>query len=120
MHIIPNLKKLAVAARKHNVPVIYSNDAHLSVYEEVVERWGKHAIKGSKGAEVIPQLKPQRQYYVLEKRTFSGFHETGLEAIPYTFSWKSRNSKKNSGLQRAKRTFGLVFLQIRFKNRRKT
>jgi nicotinamidase-related amidase len=45
MHIIPNLKKLAVAARKHNVPVIYSNDAHLSVYEEVVEIWGKHAIK---------------------------------------------------------------------------
>jgi nicotinamidase-related amidase len=51
--------------RAHNVPVIYSNDAHLPVDEEVVERWGKHAIKGTKGAEVIPELKPVAKDYVL-------------------------------------------------------
>jgi len=78
MHIIPSLKKLVTAARKHNVPVIYSNDAHLPIDEEVVERWGKHAIKGTKGAEVIPELKPAKKDYVVEKRTYSGFHETGL------------------------------------------
>jgi nicotinamidase-related amidase len=81
IHIIPNLKKLTVAARKHKVPVIYSNDAHLPVDEEVVERWGKHAIKGTEGAEVIPQLKPQKRDYVVEKRTYSGFHETGLDML---------------------------------------
>ena len=81
IHIIPNLKKLTVAARKHKVPVIYSNDAHLPVDEEVVERWGKHAIKGTEGAEVIPQLKPQERDYVVEKRTYSGFHETGLDML---------------------------------------
>jgi nicotinamidase-related amidase len=80
-HIIPNLKKLVTAARKHNVPVIYSNDAHLPVDEEVVERWGKHAIKGTKGAEVIPELKPVTKDYVVEKRTYSGFHETGLDML---------------------------------------
>jgi len=79
--IIPNLKKLTVAARKHKVPVIYSNDAHLPVDEEVVERWGKHAIKGTEGAEVINQLKPQKRDYVVEKRTYSGFHETGLDML---------------------------------------
>jgi nicotinamidase-related amidase len=79
--IIPNLKKLTMAARKHKVPVIYSNDAHLPVDEEVVERWGKHAIKGTEGAEVITQLKPQRTDYVVEKRTYSGFHETGLDML---------------------------------------
>jgi nicotinamidase-related amidase len=79
--IIPNLKKLTMAARKHKVPVIYSNDAHLPVDEEVVERWGKHAIKGTEGAEVITQLKPQRRDYVVEKRTYSGFHETGLDML---------------------------------------
>jgi len=81
MHVIPNLKKLVVAARKHKVPVIYSNDAHLPVDEEVVERWGKHAIKGTKGAEVIPELKPQKTDYTVEKRTYSGFHETGLDML---------------------------------------
>jgi nicotinamidase-related amidase len=81
IRIIPNLKKLMVEARKHKVPVIYSNDAHLPVDEEVVERWGKHAIKGTKGADVIPELKPQKTDYVVEKRTYSGFHETGLDML---------------------------------------
>jgi len=79
--IIPNLKKLIEAARKYKIPVIYSNDAHLPEDAEVVHRWGKHAIKGTKGAEVIPQLKPTEKDYIVEKRTYSGFYETGLEPL---------------------------------------
>jgi nicotinamidase-related amidase len=79
--IVPNIKKLIVAAHRKRVPVIYCNDAHLPIDEEVVERWGKHALKGSKGAQVIPQLKPSVRDYVLEKRTYSGFHETGLDML---------------------------------------
>jgi len=79
--IIPNIRMLIQAARKKGVPVIYSNDAHLPVDEEVVERWGRHAIKGTKGAEVIPQLKPTAKDYILEKRTYSGFHETGMDML---------------------------------------
>ena len=67
LHIIPNLKKLIVAARNHGVPIIYSNDAHLPLDEEVVARWGKQAIKGTAGAEVIPALRPTRKDYVVEK-----------------------------------------------------
>jgi nicotinamidase-related amidase len=52
--IIPKLKKLVEAARKHGIPVIYSNDAHYPQDVEVVAKWGKHAIKGTKGAETIP------------------------------------------------------------------
>jgi len=81
VHIIPNLKKLVIEARKQRVPVVYANDAHLPVDEEVVERWGRHAIKGTKGAEVIPELKPQKTDYIVEKRTYSGFHETGLDML---------------------------------------
>jgi nicotinamidase-related amidase len=79
--IIPKLKKLIEAARKRNVPVIYSNDAHYSHDVEVVEKWGKHAIKGTKGAEVIPELKPTAKDYIVEKRTYSGFYETGLDSL---------------------------------------
>ncbi|MGB9740949.1 MAG: cysteine hydrolase family protein, partial [Candidatus Bathyarchaeales archaeon] len=79
--IIPNIKKLIEAARRHNVPVIYSNDAHYPQDAEVVNKWGKHAIKGTKGAEVIPELKPTEKDYVTEKRTYSGFYETGLDPL---------------------------------------
>jgi nicotinamidase-related amidase len=79
--IVPKLKKLVEAARKHNIPVIYSNDAHYPQDAEVVAKWGKHAIKGTKGAEVIPELKPTAKDYVVEKRAYSGFYETGLDSL---------------------------------------
>ncbi|MEM3626762.1 MAG: isochorismatase family cysteine hydrolase [Candidatus Bathyarchaeia archaeon] len=79
--IIPNLRRLVEAARKHGIPVIYSNDAHLPEDVEVVQKWGKHAIKGTKGAEVIPELKPAATDYIVEKRTYSGFFETGLDPL---------------------------------------
>jgi nicotinamidase-related amidase len=81
LRIIPNLRRLVVAARRHSMPVIYSNDAHLPLDEEVVAKWGKHAIKGTEGAEVIQALRPTRKDYVVEKRTYSGFHETGLDML---------------------------------------
>jgi nicotinamidase-related amidase len=80
-HIVPKLKKLIESARKKGVPVIYSNDAHLPQDAEVVHKWGKHAIKGTKGAEVIPELKPAKKDYIVEKRTYSSFFETGLDSL---------------------------------------
>jgi nicotinamidase-related amidase len=80
-HIIPKLKKLIEEARKHNIPIIYSNDAHYPQDVEVVEKWGKHAIKGTKGAEVISELKPTSKDYIVEKRTYSSFYETGLDPL---------------------------------------
>jgi nicotinamidase-related amidase len=63
------------------VPVIYSNDARYPQDVEVTRKWGKHAIKGTKGAEVIPELKPAKEDYIVEKRTYSGFYETGLDSL---------------------------------------
>jgi nicotinamidase-related amidase len=80
-NIIPNIKKLVEAARKHDIPVIYSNDAHYPHDVEVIHKWGKHAIKGTKGAEVIPELEPTKKDYIVEKRTYSGFYETGLDPL---------------------------------------
>lgn len=80
-HIIPNLKRLVEAARNNDVPVIYSNDAHYPQDPEVVNRWGEHAIKGTKGAEVIPELEPAEKDFIVDKRTYSGFYETGLDPL---------------------------------------
>ena len=60
--------------------MIYSSDAHLTVDFEL-KKWGGHALRGTQGAEVIPELKPAESDYVLEKRTYSGFFETGLDPL---------------------------------------
>jgi nicotinamidase-related amidase len=78
--IIPKIKKLVEIARKKKIPVIYSNDSHLPNDFEL-KKWGKHAMKGTKGAEVISQLKPMKQDTILDKRTYSGFFETGLDSV---------------------------------------
>lgn len=78
--IIPPLKRLLNHARKKGWLVVYANDAHLpGDPEEKV--WGKHAMAGSSGAEVIDELSPQKGDAILPKRTYSAFHETGLDLL---------------------------------------
>jgi nicotinamidase-related amidase len=79
-HIIPNLQQFLTEARKNGVAVVYSNDAHLKNDFEL-RVWGEHGMKGTKGAEVIPELKPLPTDYVFEKRTYSAFFETGLDQL---------------------------------------
>jgi nicotinamidase-related amidase len=79
-NIIPATKKLIVAARRSKIPVVYVCDAHLSSDPEI-KLWGPHAMKGTKGAQVVDELKPRKGDYVLEKRVYSSFHETGLDLL---------------------------------------
>lgn len=78
--IIPNIKKLLEVARKKGIPIIYCNDAHYEVDFEI-SRWGPHALKGTKGAEVVPELKPSERDFIVEKHAYSGFYETGLDPL---------------------------------------
>jgi len=56
--IIPTLRdELLPSAHAHDVRVIYSNDAHRPEDFEL-EVWGEHAMRGTEGAEVIPELEP--------------------------------------------------------------
>jgi nicotinamidase-related amidase len=80
--IIPTLQRLVTAAHLNNVPIIYSNDAHFPQDIEVTRKWGEHAIKGTQGAQVIPELTPDpNKDYKVEKRTYSGFYGTGLDEL---------------------------------------
>ena len=78
--IVPKTRKLISAARRAKIPVIYVCDAHLDSDPEI-KLWGPHAMKGSHGARVVDELKPRREDYVLEKRVYSSFHETGLDLL---------------------------------------
>jgi len=55
LDIIPNLKSLLDAARQNGRPVIFVNDAHLPS-DPQMRLWGEHALKGTKEAEVIPDV----------------------------------------------------------------
>jgi len=80
--IIVPLQQLVCVAHKNGVPVIFSNDAHYPLDSEVTQKWGPHAMKGTYGAEVILELAPDlAKDFVVEKHTYSGFYETGLDLL---------------------------------------
>lgn len=79
--IVPATARLLEAAREKGVPVIFSNDAHLRNIDRELAIWGEHAIAGTPGAEVIPELKLSEGDYVVPKRRYSGFFQTDLDIL---------------------------------------
>lgn len=79
--IVPQTAKLLDGARKADVPVIFCNDAHLKGIDHELKLWGDHAIAGTKGAEVIPELHLCEKDYVVPKRRYSGFFHTDLDLL---------------------------------------
>lgn len=79
--IVPDLVRLADASREHGIPVIYSNDSHLKGIDHELKLWGDHAIRGTIGAEVIPEPAPQEGDYIVPKRRYSGFYQTDMQML---------------------------------------
>ncbi len=81
-NIVPNIVKIVEKARERKIPVIHVVDAHLPTDIEVRLIWGHHAMKGSPEAKIIPELEPKTDLeFVIEKRWYSGFRGTGLDAL---------------------------------------
>ncbi len=78
--IIPPLRELLEAFRQEGLPVIYLCDHHAPDDPEF-EAFPPHAVAGSWGAEVIPELSPQEGENIVPKTRFSGFFRTPLEEI---------------------------------------
>ena len=78
--IIPNVKKLVIYARKKGFKVIYVDTSHINAREPEIEKWGMHAMRGTWGARVIPELKPQKNDIIVTKKTYDGFYNTKLES----------------------------------------
>lgn len=79
--IVPQTEKLVRCARNCGVPVIYCNDAHLPNIDVELKLWGDHALAGTAGAQVIPQLSPRQGDYVVPKRRYSAFFHTDLDVL---------------------------------------
>ena len=78
--IVEPLRSLCNEARSHDVPVIFSNDSHIEGLDRELEIWGNHAMRGTHGAEVIPELGLQDGDFVIPKRFYSGFFQTDMLA----------------------------------------
>ena len=79
--IVPKTAELLEGCRKKGVPVIFCNDAHVKNIDHELKLWGDHAIAGTKGAEVIPELGLCESDYVVPKRRYSGFFHTDLDLL---------------------------------------
>ena len=79
--IVKPLGELLDEARNNGAYVIFCNDSHLKGVDNELKLWGDHAIRGTKGAEVIPELPIKENDYVILKRRYSSFFQTDLDLL---------------------------------------
>lgn len=78
--VIPSIKKEIEKAHAGGGPVIYICDAHDRDDKEFSKfGWPAHAVDGTEGAEVVNELKPEKDDLVIKKKTYSSFYNTGLD-----------------------------------------
>jgi nicotinamidase/pyrazinamidase len=78
--IIPFVAQKIEATRAGGGVVIYVCDAHAPDDPEF-KLFAPHAVKGSPGAEIIPELQVLPGDYRVEKTSYSCFHNTDMDAI---------------------------------------
>lgn len=80
--ILPRLQQEVEDARRRGEPVIYACDAHQPDDPEFSRMgWPPHAVRGTRGARIVEALKPGPYDPVIEKTTYSAFHESRLEQV---------------------------------------
>jgi len=96
--MIPRTAQLLDAAHDSGVPVFYVNDSHVRKDFEMY-RWGEHAMRGSRGARVIGELRPRKRDSQVPKQTYSSFYGTRLEKeLKRTHDGKGSNTLVLTGL----------------------
>ncbi len=78
--IISNIKREIDKARQNEIPVIYLCDAHKPDDPEF-KIWPPHCVEGTEGADVIEELKPDKDDFIVKKVSYSGFYNTKLEEL---------------------------------------
>ena len=78
--IIPFVAAKIEERRRQGAVIIFLGDAHDPADQEF-RRFPPHGIKGTWGAQIIPELELAATDHRVEKTYFSGLLETGLEDI---------------------------------------
>jgi nicotinamidase-related amidase len=77
--IIPHLQRLLAEGRKRGLPIVFACDSFLEGDFIFKGRMKAHSLRGTQGAEVIDDLKPEPKDIILPKRRFSAFFKTDLD-----------------------------------------
>lgn len=75
--ILPIQRQLKYFREKDN-PVFYICDCHRFDDKEF-KLFPSHCVSGTKGAEIIEELKPAHNDFIIHKRRYSGFFQTDLD-----------------------------------------
>jgi nicotinamidase-related amidase len=78
--IVPALQRRLAAERARRTPIIFVCDAH-APDDPDFDEWPVHAIAGSAGADVWPDLGPAPGDHVVRKPTYSAFTRSSLGAL---------------------------------------
>ncbi len=78
--IIPVIRSLSHRFTRDGHQVIFLRDAHLPNDLEFA-RFPDHAVQGTWGSEIIPELRAVAGSLVIDKTRFSAFHNTRLEEV---------------------------------------
>jgi len=78
VRIVPKIKGLLDRARELNIPIIFACDSFLE-NDFIFGGKKQYNIRGSEGAEVVEDLKPNKGDHLLPKRRFSAFFKTDLD-----------------------------------------
>jgi nicotinamidase-related amidase len=85
--IIPNLLRLLKKARAKKVPIFYTqglvhpSTVDVGLWKSEAHMEGKVQVEGTRGAEIVEELKPKRQDFLIKKRRPSAFFQTDLEVF---------------------------------------
>jgi nicotinamidase-related amidase len=77
--IMSKLRRLLEEGRKRRFPIIFACDSFLEGDFIFRGKMKVHSIRGTKGAEVVDDLKPEPTDILLPKRRFSAFFKTDLD-----------------------------------------
>jgi len=78
LRIVPRIRELLNKARMENIPIIYACDSFLE-NDFIFKGKRPYSVRGTEGADVIDELKPERKDEILPKRRFSAFFKTDLD-----------------------------------------
>lgn len=75
---IPGIKRLLDLARRHGMPVFYTQDTH-DPGDPEFPIWGEHVLRGSWGWQIVEELTPKPTDRVIQKLRYDGFFGTSLD-----------------------------------------
>jgi nicotinamidase-related amidase len=88
MNVVPFIKRALDAFRIQRIPIIHvfrhyradGSDVELTRYDEFMKAGGG-CVQGTKGAEILDELKPIEGEYLIVKQRWSAFFQTELDGL---------------------------------------